>query len=133
MVTRRNRKIIHHINVTPLVDVMLVLLIIFMVTSPMLVTGINIDLPTSKATPISGQDEPLEVSVDKNGRIYINTSQILTPDLIKKLKAITREKYDTKIFVSGDKFVNYDRVIKIMGMISSAGFSKVTLLIEPGS
>lgn len=133
MAARRNRRVIHNINVTPFVDVMLVLLIIFMVTSPMLVTGISVELPTSSAAPIAGQDEPVVVSVDKNGRIYINTSQVLTADLVKKLRAITREKHDTTIFVRGDKSVDYGRVIKVMGVINSAGFSKVSLVTEAES
>lgn len=133
MITKRNRRIIHHINVTPLVDVMLVLLIVFMVTSPMLVTGISVELPTSSAAPIASQDEPVVVSVDKNGRIYINSSQVLTPDVVKKLRAITREKHDTTIFVKGDKSVDYERIIRVMSVINSAGFSKVSLVTEPES
>lgn len=122
--------VINSINVTPLVDVMLVLLIIFMITSPMLVTGISVDLPNSKAKPIAGQDEPVSITVDRFGGTYINSRKINQQNLVEKLRAITSEKYDTRIFVRGDKLADYGKVIKVVGLINSAGFSKVALVTE---
>jgi biopolymer transport protein TolR len=115
-------------NITPLVDVMLVLLIIFMVTSPMLVAGINIDLPETSASPAAGQDEPLAIDVDSNGSVYLNENKIELEHLVPKLRAITHEKMDTRIFVRGDKNVDYGKVIAVIGAVNSAGFNKVALV-----
>lgn len=130
--SRRNRRKrnIDSINVTPLVDVMLVLLVIFMVTSPMLVAGIKIDLPKASSKPLSGQDEPLSISIKKSGAIYINNSAIQKKDLITKLKAITKEKYDSRIFVRGDKKLDYGEIMQVIGILSASGFSKVSLVTE---
>jgi biopolymer transport protein TolR len=127
---QRNRGSINNINVTPLVDVMLVLLIIFMITSPMLVSGINVDLPKSQAQPIAGQDEPISITVDRFGSTYINDSSIKQNLIVKKLRAITHEKYDTRIFVRGDNLTNYGKIIKVVGLINSAGFLRVALVTE---
>jgi biopolymer transport protein TolR len=120
--------LISEINVTPLVDVMLVLLIIFMITSPMLVAGINVDLPETKASPISGQDEPLVISIDKKGNIYLLETKIMRSQLAEKLSAVTKEKKDTRIFVRGDKAVPYGDIVSVVGEINAAGFSKVALI-----
>jgi biopolymer transport protein TolR len=125
---RRRLNLTSEINVTPLVDVMLVLLIIFMVTSPMLVAGINVDLPETKATPISGQDEPLVVSIDKNINLYILETKIERSELTQKLLAVTKEKKDSRIFVRGDKNISYGEVVKVMAEIHAAGFTKVALI-----
>jgi biopolymer transport protein TolR len=116
------------INVTPLVDVMLVLLVIFMITAPMLISGINVDLPETKAAPMTGQDEPLAVSIDKNGKIYVMDTQIEEGKLIDKLKAITKAKMDTRIFVRGDQSLTYGKIMSVVGEINAAGFSKVALI-----
>jgi biopolymer transport protein TolR len=99
-----------------------------MVTSPMLVAGINVDLPETKASPISGQDEPLVLSIDKNGNIYLLDTKIERPDLATKLIAVTKENKDTRIFVRGDKNVPYGEVVNVMAEIHSAGFTKVALI-----
>ncbi|NRA73419.1 MAG: protein TolR [Rickettsiales bacterium] len=125
---KRKRAMINNINVTPLVDVMLVLLVIFMITSPMLVAGINVDLPTANGQVMSESDEPISVSIDKFGNIYINNTRIKASKLTKKLKAITKANYNLRIFVRSDKAVSYGKVIKIMGLINKAGFSKVALV-----
>lgn len=122
------RALISEINVTPLVDVMLVLLIIFMITSPMLVAGINVDLPETKAQAIASQDEPLVVSVDKKGMIYIMETQIELAALKDKLFHVTKEKKDSRIFVRGDKGAIYGDVVKVIGDIQEAGFTKVALI-----
>lgn len=121
------------INVTPMVDVMLVLLIIFMVTSPMMVAGVTVDLPEASSAPVPGQDEPLSVTLDANGNVYIQDTKIKKGDLVAKLEAITKEKKDTRIFVRGDKKIDYGQVMDVVGLISSAGFNKVALITEtPG-
>lgn len=126
----RRKRTIDTINITPLVDVMLVLLIIFMVTSPMMVAGIKVDLPKTESAPISGQDEPLSISVSRSGIVFINNAQIDKKDLIPKLIAITKERYATRIFVRGDKSANYGNVVEVIGMLSKSGFSKVSLVTE---
>jgi biopolymer transport protein TolR len=126
----RRRHLMSEINVTPLVDVMLVLLVIFMVTSPMLVAGISVDLPSTSSAPASGNDEPLSVTVDAKGQVYIQDTPILLEELPGKLMAITREKMDTRIFVRGDKHVDYGAVVEVMGAVNAAGFTKVALVTE---
>ncbi|OAZ11489.1 protein TolR [Thalassospira indica] len=118
------------INVTPMVDVMLVLLVIFMVAAPLMTVGVEVDLPETSAAPMTGQDEPLVVSVSAEGTIYIMDSEIAQDTLTEKLTAITENKADTRIFVRGDKAIDYGRVMQVMGLIKDAGFSKVALIAE---
>lgn len=118
------------INVTPMVDVMLVLLIIFMITSPMMVAGVSVDLPETSASPVSGQDEPLSITVDAKGQVYLQDTPIELQDLIAKLTAITGQKSDTRIFVRGDKTIDYGKVMDVVGSINAAGFTKVALITE---
>ena len=118
------------INVTPFVDVMLVLLVVFMVTAPLLTVGVKVDLPSAEANVIQGNDEPLTVSINSVGQIYLQESPIVLPDLVPKLRAITGENPDTRIFVRGDKEINYGLVMEIMSAINSAGFSKVALITK---
>lgn len=125
---RSRHQLSSEINVTPMVDVMLVLLVIFMVTSPMLVAGVNVDLPETSAAPATGNDEPLAITVDKNGTVYIQETSIKLEELTPKLRAITHEKMDTRIFIRGDKNINYGKVIEVMGAINAAGFTKVALV-----
>jgi biopolymer transport protein TolR len=124
---KRNR-IAPEINITPLVDVMLVLLIIFMITSPMLVSGVHVDLPQSKAKQISSNDKPLSVTIATGGKIYIMDTEVSNAELVSKLKAITNNKMDTKIYVRGDKNISYGIVMETIGKISASGFSKVALV-----
>jgi biopolymer transport protein TolR len=128
--SRSKRHINSEINVTPFVDVMLVLLVIFMVTSPMLITGVNVDLPKTKSAPLAGQDEPLAITVNKNGEIFIQETKVLIENLTLKLKAILGEKKDTRIFVRGDQRVDYGKVIQVFASIKEAGFSNVALVTE---
>ncbi len=118
------------INVTPFVDVMLVLLVVFMVTAPLLSVGVKVDLPTAEADVIRGNDEPLTVSINGSGQVYLQESPISVQDLVPKLRAITSEKPDTRIFVRGDKEINYGLVMEIMSAINSAGFGKVSLITK---
>ncbi|HEU5046890.1 MAG TPA: protein TolR [Rickettsiales bacterium] len=127
------KKSFSEINVTPMVDVMLVLLIIFMVTAPMLTAGVQVDLPKTKAAPLNGQDEPLVVSVLRDGRVYLQDQKepIALEALGPKLAAITGEKTDTRIFVRGDKDVDYGTIMQVVGEVTSAGLTKVALITEP--
>ena len=130
---RKNRALMSDINVTPFVDVMLVLLIIFMVTAPLLTVGVQVDLPDTKAGAVSGQDEPLAVSVDAGGQIYIQDMAVDLDTLVPRLHAITGNNPDIRIFVRGDKAINYGRVMAVMGQINAAGYRRVALIAqEPG-
>ncbi|MGE0753783.1 MAG: protein TolR [Alphaproteobacteria bacterium] len=121
------------INVTPMVDVMLVLLVIFMVAAPMMTTGVTVDLPESSANPVKGQDEPLVVAINAKGKIYLGETEIKYEELTSKLAAITQEKKDTRIFIRGDKGLNYGEIMRVMGAINQAGYTKVALLTEVAS
>ena len=121
------------INVTPLVDVMLVLLIIFMVTAPLMTSGVPVDLPKTSAQPISNDSEPLTVSINAQGAIYLQEAAVDLPDLVAKLQAIAQNNPDRRIFVRGDKDIAYGRIMEVMGTIQQGGFTKVALLAEqPG-
>ncbi len=124
------RRAMSDINVTPMVDVMLVLLVIFMVAAPLMTVGVEVDLPETSAAPMTGQDEPLVVSVTGDGTLYIMDSEVPQDTLAEKLSAITENKRDTRIFVRGDRAIDYGRVMEVMGLISEAGFSKVALIAE---
>ena len=118
------------INVTPFVDVMLVLLVVFMVTAPLLTVGVQVDLPQTDSPAIQGQDEPLAVTVDAEGQIFIQDTAVVIAELAPRLVAITDNKPDTRIFVRGDKTIDYGRVMEVMGTLNAAGFSKVALITE---
>ena len=119
------------INVTPFVDVMLVLLIIFMVTAPLLPVGVQVDLPESNADSLQSDNEPLELTISKDGNIYIQETEINIKELIPKLIAITDNRLDTKIYVRGDEVINYGKVMRVLGELSGSGFSKVALITKP--
>jgi biopolymer transport protein TolR len=119
------------INVTPFVDVMLVLLIIFMVTAPLLTVGVQVDLPESNADSLQSDNEPLELTITKDGNIYIQETEINIKELIPKLIAITDNRLDTKIYVRGDEVINYGKVMRVLGELSGSGFSKVALITKP--
>jgi biopolymer transport protein TolR len=118
------------INVTPMVDVMLVLLIVFMVTAPLLTTGVAVDLPQTRSSPLPGQDEPLSVTVGSDGRIYLQESAIELEQLGPRLAAITERNPDTRIFVRGDRAVDYGRMMAVVSAVNQAGIGKVALLTE---
>ena len=119
------------INVTPFVDVMLVLLIIFMVTAPLLTVGVPVDLPESSADSLPEYQEPLTLSINAKGEIFIQEYQVEYDKMIPKILAIAKNRTDTRIFVRGDKTINYGRVLEIMGTLSGSGFTKVALISEP--
>jgi len=127
---RRCGRVMAEINVTPFVDVMLVLLIVFMVTAPLLTVGVPVDLPKTRA-PALGQDrEPLSVSVTKDGKIYLQKQLVPQDELVPKLQAISNNGYDQRIFVRGDTSANYGQVMIVMGMLSAAGFTHIGLVTD---
>ena len=118
------------INVTPFVDVMLVLLIVFMVTAPLLTVGVPVDLPKTDTSQINNPDEPLVVTIDAAQRLYIQETEVPRDRLVARLRAITAASPDQRIFVRGDKAIAYGEVMTLMGLISSAGFDRVALIAE---
>ena len=118
------------INVTPFVDVMLVLLIVFMVTAPLLTVGIPVDLPKVKASALTDQKDPLEITVKLGGEIYLGESKVLVENLIPRLNAITELNKEARIYVRGDRVVAYGRIMEIMSTINSAGYVKVALVAQ---
>ena len=131
IINRSKKKPMSEINVTPFVDVMLVLLIIFMVTAPLLTVGVQVDLPESNADTLQSDNEPLEVTINAEGNIFIQETEITLKELIPKLIAITDNRLDTKIYVRGDEVIDYGRVMKLLGELSGSGFSKVALITKP--
>lgn len=131
---RRTRGMISEINVTPLVDVMLVLLIIFMVTAPLLTAGVAVDLPKAKAAAMRQQDSaPLEVSVDAKGNIFIGETRVGLERLQSALMAIAKERPDRRVYVRADKKLSYGDVMGVMAAVSGSGFTKIALVSDPAS
>jgi biopolymer transport protein TolR len=127
---RRSYRPMSDINVTPFVDVMLVLLVIFMITAPLLTVAVPVNLPKTKGATIGKPDKPLIVSINAGGRVYLQDTEMDTKTLIARLRAITASRPGITIYVRGDKDVPYGRVLAVMGSISSAGFNKVALIAE---
>jgi biopolymer transport protein TolR len=129
---RRRHGIMSEINVTPMVDVMLVLLIIFMVSAPLLTVGVPIDLPQSQAKSLDQDKQPITVSVNGQGQVFLQDTEIPVDELVAKLKAVTESRggMDERVFVRGDRKVDYGTVMKVMGRLSSAGFRRVALVTE---
>lgn len=129
---RRGRRVrlMAEINVTPFVDVMLVLLIVFMVTAPLLTVGVPVDLPKTKAQALSQDREPLSVSVRRDGSIFLQNTRVSEDDLVPRLTAIAANGYDQRIFVRGDQAVDYGRVMEVMALISAAGFTHIGLVTD---
>jgi biopolymer transport protein TolR len=127
---RKQIQLMSEINITPFVDVMLVLLVIFMVTAPMMISGINVNLPQTSATPISGNDEPLTITVTAKGEIYLQDVAIEKTALVAKLIAVTNEKKDSRILVRGDKDANYGEIMAVVGSINEAGYNHISLITQ---
>jgi biopolymer transport protein TolR len=128
----RRRNVMAEINVTPMVDVMLVLLIIFMVSAPLLTVGVPIDLPQSQAKSLDQDKEPLTLSVNDKGKVFLQNDEIAIDALVPKLQAVAQARggNDARIYVRGDKNVNYGAMMQVMGRLSSAGFHRVALVTE---
>jgi len=129
---RAGHAVMSSINVTPMVDVMLVLLIVFMVSAPLLTVGVPVDLPQTQAKSLDQDKEPLALSVNGEGKVFLQNTEISLDDLVPKLKAITdaRGGFDERIYVRGDRKVDYGTVMRVMGRLSAAGFRRVALVTE---
>ncbi len=127
---RASYRPLSEINVTPFVDVMLVLLIVFMITAPLLTVGVPVDLPKTKAKSIAESTEPLVITVNAEGVVFIQDTEVEIENLVPRLRAITENKADTRIYLRGDKDTNYGRVMEIMGTVNVAGFTRVALITE---
>ena len=128
---RRGRRApIADINMTPFIDVMLCLLIIFMVAAPLLTAGVPLDLPKSEANALNQEKDPLTISVDAKGDIYLQETKVTLDEVVPKLTSIAQQGYEERVFVRGDKGISYGQVMQVMGRISGAGFKKVALITE---
>jgi biopolymer transport protein TolR len=127
---RRRQRMMSEINVTPFVDVMLVLLIVFMVAAPLLTVGVPIDLPESQAKSMEQDKDPLTVSVNEKGEVFLQETQVTVEELVAKLKAIAKNGTEERIYVRGDRSVDYGTVMRVMGRLSSAGYRRVALVTE---
>ncbi|MBT4428086.1 MAG: protein TolR [Rhodospirillaceae bacterium] len=127
---RRGRAPMSQINVTPFVDVMLVLVVIFMITAPLLTVGVQVDLPETEAGPISGDDEPLSISITKDNVIFLQETEVELGDLVPKLMAISDRRTDMRIFLRADEAIPYGQVMQVMGTVNRAGFKKVALVTK---
>ena len=121
---------VSEINVTPFVDVMLVLLVIFMVTAPLLAVGVPVELPKTKASQISSEEPPLVISLQNSGKIFLQEVEIVPEQIIPRLAAMQKANPNLRIFVRGDRLIAYGEVIELMGRIQSAGFEKVALVAQ---
>ena len=132
--SRRHRgqrhAVMSQINVTPMVDVMLVLLIIFMVAAPLLTVGVPIDLPQTQAKSMDQDREPLTISVNDKGQVFLQNSEIKLDELVAKLKAIAKNGFEERVYVRGDRKVDYGTVMRVMGRLSAAGYRRVALVTE---
>jgi biopolymer transport protein TolR len=128
---RARRGPIADMNMTPFIDVMLVLLIIFMVAAPMMTVGVPVDLPESRAKAMEGQTQPVTVSVDAQGRIFIQDAELKLDDLVPKLKAIAKNGVEERILVRGDRTTDYGTILRVMGRLNDAGFKKIGLVSLP--
>jgi len=131
--SQRSSTTISQINVTPLVDVMLVLLVIFMVTAPLMTSGVSVDLPKTDAKPLNTDSTPLTVSINAEGKIFLQNQEVQLPELVAKLQAVAQNDSERRIFVRGDKDISYGLVMQVMGTITQGGFTKVALLAQPPS
>jgi biopolymer transport protein TolR len=127
---RRRGRPMSEINVTPFVDVMLVLLIVFMVTAPLLTVGVPVNLPQTRAKSLGEDREPLAVTIDNGGHVFLQNTPIEVNDLVPKLVAISNNGYDQRIFVRGDRAVDYGKVMEVMGLLNAAGFTRIGLVTD---
>jgi len=119
------------INMTPFIDVMLVLLIIFMVAAPLLTSGVAVDLPKAQAGALNVDQKPVAIAIDDKGQVYIMDQAVADPDVLDRLKALAKDGPDTRVFVRASKIVPYGRVAQIMGQVTAAGYKKVALVTDP--
>lgn len=128
---RRRHRPMSEINVTPMVDVMLVLLIVFMIAAPLLTTGVAVDLPDSQARQLPQDQEPLSISVDAQGRIFLQDDEVTIQEIVPRLRAIAEVRRDDRVYLRGDRTIAYGRMAEVMGALNAAGFRRVALVTEP--
>ena len=130
---RRGRRagVINEINMTPFIDVMLVLLIIFMVAAPLMTVGVPLDLPQTRAAPLNVDAKPITLSIRANGKVFLGEGELSDPEIAGGLAAVAKQGFDERIFVRGDKRVDYGRVAQVMSLVTSAGYKRVALVTEP--
>ena len=128
---RLNSRLKSEINITPLVDVMLVLLIVFMIAAPLLSVGVPVNLPKTEAKSLSSQKDPLTVTIDSNGKVFIQEKEIAFDQLATKLNAISENGYKEKIYIRGDRSADYGKILKVMARINTAGFENIGLVTDP--
>ena len=128
---RLDSKLKSEINITPLVDVMLVLLIVFMIAAPLLSVGVPVNLPKTEAKSLSSQKDPLTVTIDSNGKVFIQEEEIAFGQLAAKLNAISENGYKEKIYIRGDRSADYGKILKVMARINTAGFENIGLVTDP--
>ena len=126
----KSKRLINEINVTPFVDVMLVLLIVFMVTAPLLTVGIPVDLPKVKSTALTDQKDPIEITIKTDGKIYLGDSEAKIENIVFMLEAITEQNQDARIYIRADRIISYGRVMEVMSTINTAGYKKVALVTQ---
>ena len=127
---RKGYRPLAEMNMTPFIDVMMVLLIVFMVAAPLMTVGIKVDLPETSANDLSDTSEPLVITIDKNQKIFLQETPILIVELVPKLIAISDNKADQRIFIRADRTLDYGHVMNVMGQLTSAGFTRVALVAE---
>jgi len=126
----KKRRAVAEINVVPYIDVMLVLLIIFMVAAPLLTVGVPVDLPKTSANELQGDKEPLTITVNNDGKVFLQETEIEVTEIVAKLRAIAKGGYNERIYIRGDAQVNYGKVMQVMGTISAAGFNSIGLVTQ---
>jgi biopolymer transport protein TolR len=124
-------RVVSEINVTPLVDVMLVLLIVFMISAPLLTVGVQVDLPKTKATSLKAKADPLILTLTEKRELYIQESPVRLDRLVSKLNAITHRNYNAPVYIRADQKIPYGHVMEVMGLINEAGYTKVSLVSNP--
>ena len=127
---RRTYRPMSEINVTPFVDVMLVLLVVFMVAAPLLTVGVPVDLPQAAAQPLAEDNQPLQLTIDQNGAIFVEDTEIAINELVPRLRAIAENRSDQRIYLRGDRRLGYGQVMEVMGLLNGAGFTKVALVAD---
>ena len=127
----RRAGVINEINMTPFIDVMLVLLIIFMVAAPLMTVGVPLDLPQTRAGPLNVDAKPVTLSIRANGKVFLGEGELSDPEIVPRLTASAKQGFDERVFVRGDKRVDYGRVAQVMSIVTSAGFKRVALVTEP--
>ncbi len=126
----RRARAINEINMTPFIDVMLVLLIIFMVAAPMMTVGVPLDLPQTKAAPLNSDAKPITLSIRADGRVFLGDSELADREIVPRLSSTAKQGFDERVFVRGDRRVDYGRVAQVMSIVTSAGFKRVALVTE---